>query len=319
MRHLLLSIGVIGNVLGAWSELCQEDKDVDVEIMVYAGMPNPHILLTGEQQRDFCAIVQSVNSRSGVLAVPTLTVVGFTGWHACVDDTCALFRGVSAVDEVLLQAAHTQLSEEHRWILEPIQMEVDRLDKNGGDVVPPEEHFNVSSSASCGGVRGSDDAKKIHFDPKHDCNGCFVTKQALNNCYNYGTDIITNTFSQPGGHAAMPITCQGVAAGAVSDGLIRRKQADAPTKLPTQGHYVGLFVAQSDFHWYRQDADLHWSHKPGKTPVTNRGNNGQIITAPHKDGYHGYTFCGYFRAIPSKMKIRIQSEAGANTSAAIVV
>jgi len=45
-------------------------------------------------------------------------------------------------------------------------------------------------------IRGPDNATV--YDPRTDCRGCFITRQTDNNCYAYGTDIVTNTFPQPG-------------------------------------------------------------------------------------------------------------------------
>ena len=36
------------------------------------------------------------------------------------------------------------------------------------------------------------------YDPQTDDEGCFIKERENNNCYNYGNDIVTNTFAQPG-------------------------------------------------------------------------------------------------------------------------
>ena len=37
---------------------------------------------------------------------------------------------------------------------------------------------------------------------------------------------------------------------------------------------------RGDFHWYRLDSDGKWSHKPGRTRVTQYDNAGHYITDP---------------------------------------
>ena len=37
---------------------------------------------------------------------------------------------------------------------------------------------------------------------------------------------------------------------------------------------------RADYHWYRQDADGGWSHKPGSDSVRRVDSNGMIITNP---------------------------------------
>merc|ERR1712232_710997 len=120
-------------------------------------------------------------------------------------------------------------------------------------------------------------------DVKNDDNGCFLTKQRYNNCYNYGTDILTNSFAQPGrrdfdggdglcSHSSrpcMPNTCEDVKKGALADGLTW-VGTELPTQLPEEGHYVSLHIwPNSNFHWLRMDATMKWSHKPGGTAVRN--------------------------------------------------
>ena len=70
---------------------------------------------------------------------------------------------------------------------------------------------------------------------------------------------------------------------------------------PPPGMYpVALVIAPGDdYHWYRQDSDGTWSHKPGNTPATNLDASGNPITNPEtanrNNGSHDYSvFCGYF-------------------------
>lgn len=120
---------------------------------------------------------------------------------------------------------------------------------------------------------------------------------AKNNCYNYGCDKITNSIAQPGrgsGSIFSSLQCGDVGLAAKRDGL---GPVSAPNgNPPANSHYVALVMAPSrDFHWYRFDANGRWSHKPGRTPATDRDNSGQVILNPEAADRGGYTdFCGYF-------------------------
>lgn len=69
----------------------------------------------------------------------------------------------------------------------------------------------------------------------------------------------------------------------------------------TAGAYkVALVIAPNlDYHWYRQDSDGLWSHKPGTTPVTRLDNSNNLIIDPQTANRGPYTeFIGYFEVIP---------------------
>ena len=76
-------------------------------------------------------------------------------------------------------------------------------------------------------------------------------------------------------------------------------------------HRVALVIAPGqDFHFYRQDADGMWSHKPGMTQATNVDASGSPISNPETADRHSpsgkisYTdFCGYFCVYKPKVSI----------------
>jgi hypothetical protein len=125
--------------------------------------------------------------------------------------------------------------------------------------------------------------------------------QFHNNCYNYGCDIPTGTFAQPGrgsGHMYTAINCNAVTNGAHSDGLVS-VNCDSGCGCSDCWHQVALVIwpdpEHPDFHWYRRDKDGRWSHKPGPTPARNTDNSGNLITDPRTANRGPYTiFCGCF-------------------------
>jgi len=151
-------------------------------------------------------------------------------------------------------------------------------------------------------IRGADIVPK--YDPDTDNDGCYVKKQWDNNCYNYGTDIVTNTFAQPGRgteHKWTENTCAEMRRAATSDGL-QWIGTVLPKERPAAGHYATLLIWPStNFHWVRMDDNDKWSHKPGGTPVVNTDNDGKEITDPSTQDFSPWSqFCGYMLVIPSK-------------------
>ncbi len=125
-------------------------------------------------------------------------------------------------------------------------------------------------------------------------DGCTI--QHLNNCYNYANNKRTDTYAQPGragGSMYITINCLNVVKAALADGL----EPTTASAIPPQGKTkIALVVASNlDYHWYRQDNNGNWSHKPGGTKVTNLDNSKKVITNPETANRGYYTlFCGYF-------------------------
>lgn len=122
-----------------------------------------------------------------------------------------------------------------------------------------------------------------------------------NNCYNYSTNRVTNSFAQPG-EASNADTdeydCAHVIRAAAADlGVVRTKF------FPFQGRQDDALIALVvrpgyDYHWYRRGPDNMWTHKMGGSPATDEDNKGQKISDPEKADRGPYTeFCGYFRVI----------------------
>jgi hypothetical protein len=84
------------------------------------------------------------------------------------------------------------------------------------------------------------------------------------------------------------------------------KRVTYEQKCP-QYYYKGAMVVDPGhtFHFYRQNEDGTWSHKPGTLPVSNKDASDKIIYVPHgadrnynkenkKDGINYVDFCGYY-------------------------
>lgn len=66
------------------------------------------------------------------------------------------------------------------------------------------------------------------------------------------------------------------------------------TSRCSEGCYkVALVMClKTDYHWYRQNRDGSWSHKPGKTNVINYDTFGKLIMDPRRCG-RNYSYCNY--------------------------
>ncbi|MGE5557150.1 MAG: hypothetical protein ACM3WV_00915 [Bacillota bacterium] len=135
-----------------------------------------------------------------------------------------------------------------------------------------------------------------YYEPDFWNDGAMI--QYMNNCYNYGCNKVTNTYAQPGrksGYEPYPydITYEHVRNAALSDGL---EIGSAGGALPAGKSRAALAINPGiDYHWYRQDRDGKWSHKPGGGQATNLDNSGQIIINPQTANRGPYTvFAGYF-------------------------
>jgi hypothetical protein len=122
-------------------------------------------------------------------------------------------------------------------------------------------------------------------------------RRANNNCYNYANNKVTNTFAQPGrgtGQMYSALTCASVRPASVRDGLKVKPNFSGTLLL---GWYVALVIWPGvDFHWYRQDKNGCWSHKPGSTAARNTDNSGNTITDPQTCDRGPYTvFCCYMK------------------------
>jgi len=157
-------------------------------------------------------------------------------------------------------------------------------------------------------IRGSDSV--TIYGPAKDACGHFTGEhQDQNNCYDYGNDIATDTFAQPGrgsGQKWTSNTCQDMRDAATRDGLVWNGTT-LPTSQPPVGHYAALLIwPGTNFHWIRFDSQPagYWSHKPGGTAVRNVDNNDKPITDPSKSDFSPWTqFCGYMSTVPSKVTI----------------
>lgn len=304
-----------GAATGAVPEICSHSSAAVVEAQIFSGTPNPTFQLHDGQLKALCLLLEG----AATTPAPTCRVLGFVGWKLCGHGAaCTMLRGDARLDSFLLG----QLSVHHPSLPQSafrhIVEETARLAHGGdADCAGPEPVYVDGGGACTSPIRGSNDPKAVKFDPQQDDQGCFVTEQANNNCYDYANDIVTNTFAQPGRGSGVcppntrpcvPNTCDDIKKAAVSDGLVW-VGTTLPKTLPAEGHYVSLHIwPETNFHWLRMDANSMWSHKPGGSAVRNVDNNGKTISDPAQADVSPWSqHCGYLLATPSKANITFAS------------
>ena len=137
------------------------------------------------------------------------------------------------------------------------------------------------------------------------------------NCYSYALNAIVSSRinkPQPGYSAKYPHISNG---NYTCDPFIKRLRKDIPSLYDStfrgkcKKGFFKIYMAvtenspDTDYHFYRHDKNGYWSHKPGRTDVTNVDASGKKIINPDKANrnYTHYNYdrgCGFF-CINTKM------------------
>jgi len=288
--------------------------DVEVTLNVFSGTPDPTWTVSGSAATALLANLPETLEASddGMRPIPWYRL-GYRGFEVVVrDDSGATVRSFAvynnaAVERVLLHSSNRTLAPAITSHVFDETVRLQKLHADGGDARPLDMMPPVETAPCDLPVRGPDNGT-IYAPQTENC-GFFTTHASANNCYNYGNDIVTDTFAQPGrgsGQKWSSNTCDDIRASATRDGLVWTGTT-LPTDNPAKGHYVALLIwPGTNFHWIRFDSQPHgfWSHKPGGTPVRNVDNNNKKITDPSKQDFSPWSqFCGYMTTIPSVARI----------------
>jgi hypothetical protein len=266
------------------------------KLLIYSGSETPSIVLDNVQ---FAKLLQLIGDNNFTIKPDNSRVMGYQGFILSPLDI--QIHGFPEAESYLLQLFKDKIPEHvYQHILEKINTEYILGPISIRPVISESENDECDNTP----IKGPDNYPE--YNPEKDDFSCFIKRQWNNNCYNYGTDIVTNTFAQPGrgsGHKWDFDTCDDITKWAEADGLIYVGQSI--TKKLDKGHYVALLMwPNTNFHWVRLDNNGYWSHKPGGTEVRNVDNNGELITDPSKQDFSPWSkFCGYFQVIPSQVKI----------------
>jgi hypothetical protein len=280
---------------------CAYASTIQVTLNLGGGAPDPQWTIIGDTADRIMALLPQVPPTNVMRPIPWYRM-GYRGFEAVVDGTVYEIYNNPLLETALLLSGFAHVNDA---ILDHVKAEVMRVSMLSSEEKAPR---NQSTGAVCNPpVRGSDDSTV--YNPQTDCDGCFVSHVSENNCYNYGNDVATNTFAQPGrgsGQKWKVNTCDDMRASAIRDGLSWNGTV-LPTQNPPKGHYLALLIwPGTNFHWIRFDSVPagKWSHKAGGTPVKNVDNRNLPITDPSKSDFAPWTqFCGYMIGVPSKVNI----------------
>jgi hypothetical protein len=128
-----------------------------------------------------------------------------------------------------------------------------------------------------------------------------TTVQKCNNCYNYAANKKTNTYALPGRASTANYGQYSARDGALLDGFVLPQSGKCADEVSGDGTvrpcqtkvalFIGSFGEEFDWHFYRQDADGTWSHKPGGAPARNTDESGAVISNPETANRCGDAFC----------------------------
>jgi hypothetical protein len=272
-----------------------------VTLKVFSGRPDPVWIIADDAAKEFMDKVEKISTASNVKPAGIMGGLGYRGFAVRRgDETVSMFIHAGVVDP-----GHDSPSlivenrDIEKWLLSTAPTEVDAAVKAHVE----ESLKQPVSLAAFEPVRA----------PARHCPPCVAADapvynptmwntpsvQPHNNCYNYANNQITNTFAQPGraaGHMYTAFACRNVQPAAITDGLA--PTANFSTHLAAgHGWYLTLVVWPGhDYHWYRQDNEGCWSHKPGATAARNYDNSGpgHLIADPKTCNRGPYTdFCTY--------------------------
>ncbi|XP_052782365.1 uncharacterized protein LOC128218718 [Mya arenaria] len=160
-----------------------------------------------------------------------------------------------------------------------------------------EDNFTIKIRQTIGGRKKRQAAMcATRFAPE---NWNYAPVQRSNNCYNYATNIQTNTFAQPGrasGRRYTRTTAANVYAATLRDGLTPLSRPDAGNQC-----LVALVIwPGEDYHFLRLDNDGSWSQKSGRTRARNVDDSGRRIFDPRTADRGPYVvFAGFLGVGPS--------------------
>ncbi len=279
-----------------------------VQLNIFSGRPNPTWNLSDDQARELLDRVHRVETKTHLKPVAPEGGLGFRGFTVTAAATSTLGQLRLSASQGVIDTGATDLS-----LFDDKREIEDWLLKTAPDkVIEPEVHAHVTSALQTSAEAALKEIsgrlilpppvlrctpKAADAPPYNPGLWNIPSVQPYNNCYNYANDQRTNTFAQPGrahGHMYTQLTCASVQPAAQADGLVPVANFNAHLAAG-HGWYVALVIwPGTDYHWYRQDANGCWSHKPGGTAVRNVDNAGHTITDPKTANRGPYTvFCTY--------------------------
>lgn len=273
-----------------------------VTLHIYSGRPNPAWELTHDQVQEFSDRINQIPYTTLLKPAGLAGALGYRGFsitsvrEKSLEPHIYVHGGVVDIDRFDLSRI-SDMPDLEQWLL-----------STAGNEITDEVRQVVQTELSTGIIKPLSSLITPFIVPPYS-PGKWNNDENIrtrNNCYNYANDKITNTIAQPGlgsGQIYSAMDCGNMGSAAQRDGQI---PSDAPSTTPSQGHFVALVIwPGNDFHWYRLDSNIKWSHKPGQSPAKNTDNSGNLIDDPRSCNRGPYSsFCGFFHSVPANTRIR---------------
>jgi hypothetical protein len=269
----------------------------EIELDIFSGRPNPRWTLDAAENREF--LTRLLDRSVPMAPLTSRDGLGYRGFICtATGSTAATLRARQLPTSFRVRdgLAHSIDSSTETW-----------LRYTGHDVAVPgavdaEIRRGMSAKASPDGAAKK---HKLYFTSSTDFSAWNGSHCGSNNCYNYASNSITDTFAQPGrgsGEMYHAITAPEIHDAAARDGYLD----DLDQSHKKRNLHVGYCIwPGTDYHWYRQtepmDGEVRWTHKPGGTPARNYDDSGHYITDPSTCDRGPYTIWGGFMYNPGKM------------------
>jgi hypothetical protein len=282
---------------------------VTVTLQVFSGRQNPSWSLDDTQASELRDRLAEIRTTSYEKPPGIIGGLGYTGFLIEAKQEADIEPSIFVHDDVVdLGSGNVSLRGSGRalesWLL-----------RTGGDAVEPVVKQHVEDKLRPAAYAGRSSAavraralEVPRFEP-HVWNTNPTTLYS-NNCYNYGCNLMTNSFAQPGrasGYTPAAMAGAEYARACASDGLEVLASQNMPASTPAEGHFMALVIwPGADFHFYRlDDMDAKWSHKPGHTQARDFDGSNAPIADPKTCDRGPYTeFVGYLYVIPPRITIR---------------
>jgi hypothetical protein len=265
----------------------------EVELDIFSGRPNPRWTLDGREEAEF---TERILDGSVPMVAPSdtdgylgyrgfvITATGATGQTLAARGLPTSFRVRDGLGQSIDLGAES-------WLL--YTAPEGRVPGIAGNAASDSLSKPADALARC----------RPFFTSTTDFSEWNGSHQGSNNCYNYASNYITDTFAQPGrgtGQQYGAINVTEIHAAAVRDGY-----TDACRGGKKRNLFVGFTIWQGvDYHWYRrtepEGGQVRWCHKPGGTPARNYDDSGQKITDPSTADRGPYTIWGGFMFFKGK-------------------
>ncbi|XP_062599978.1 uncharacterized protein LOC134261540 [Saccostrea cucullata] len=254
----------------------QCNETVIVELNIFSGRPNPIVrMMKRPVQRMLASSDLWIQS-----ALPS--VLGYRGFTIYDLENATETRLVARGSDITIEHQLLQWSAISRDIQQHCRQKIREAihSKRNGEKLVLQEKSNklpLNQTLAC-----EQAPSETTYEPWKWNNRPFTRR--WNNCYNYGNNIRTNTFAQPGranNYRIPTMDGPSVQVGAELDGLIEVVATSSCLPEEYNGNLVALVIwPGNDYHFYRLDENGLFSHKPGRTKARNTDNSGNLISDP---------------------------------------